>query len=783
MADCGLLDLTCRAGNAATSVFEQIAQAAAQAAVTVIGSAMTWWLHTPSVDPDSAAIHHLQQDLTPVVALILVASILTQCLRMVLTRKKDPALNIGLGLLRYVVTTAVALSLLAVVLKAGDDFAAWLARDAVGQFAERMKGLLTSQLLAANPFLQIVLAGWALLLGAVQWLLGLLREGGILVFAAVLPLAAAGGMNEATKPMLPRIISPLAALVFYKPIAAIIYTIGFELIGTGQDLSTIFTGLVVLVLASVAMPAMMRFFAFTQVQMSSGSGVSGALAAGATGAASLAMLRGAAAWIDDHHRTRHRAPGRHPRQPIPRQPGPRRPGPRRPCSGWTTRRRSRGRPAGPGPEPHPTTDTRRCRRRSTRRHRIRRRRSTHRRRRVGARGTSAATGAAAGPAGAAAAAAGAAMAAGRGATNTVHRRQLMTTVADRSATPRTYGNWYKARGFGIGQLGAGQTITLFFALLVPIAIAYVSGRAALVAGGAALVVIAATVIRIDGQSLADVGLRRVRFTRARAAGWTELSGGILADHPRGHDLPGPMAPLVALSAEDGRGGKQGLLWDRHTGRLTAILRVSPVGLDLADPAQADAWVAGWAALLANLGFLPLVRHIAVTVDTCPAGGTTLRDYVTARIDPAAPAPARAVLDELLAATPTISADVDTRVAVTFDPARATPKPADLLAAVAEVIRWLPGIEASLTGCGVALQGRASVGWLTGRLRLAYDPAGRADVTRLADRATTPIRSWCCGARPGRSARGKAGNTGATTPASPWRGRWSKRPAKRSSPGC
>ena len=76
----------------------------------------------------------------------------------------------------------------------------------------------------------------------------------------------------------------------------------------------------------------------------------------------------------------------------------------------------------------------------------------------------------------------------------------MTAATDRSATPRTYGNWYKARGFGIGQLGAGQTITLFLALLVPIAVAYVSGRAALVAGGAALVVIAATVIRIDGQS-------------------------------------------------------------------------------------------------------------------------------------------------------------------------------------------------------------------------------------------------------------------------------------------
>src|SRR3954465_13771618 len=108
MADCGLPDLTCRAGNAATSVFDQIAQAAAQAAVTVIGSAMTWWLKTPSGKPDSAPGRDLQQYVTPIAGVILVASILTQSMRMILSRKKDPALNIGLGLLRYVVTTSIA---------------------------------------------------------------------------------------------------------------------------------------------------------------------------------------------------------------------------------------------------------------------------------------------------------------------------------------------------------------------------------------------------------------------------------------------------------------------------------------------------------------------------------------------------------------------------------------------------------------------------------------------------------------------------------------------------
>ena len=249
----------------------------------------------------------------------------------------------------------------------------------------------------------------------------------------------------------------------------------------------------------------------------------------------------------------------------------------------------------------------------------------------------------------------------------------MTAATDRSATPRTYGNWYKARGFGIGQLGAGQTITLFLALLVPIAMAYVSGRAALVAGGAALVVIAAHGHPDRRPEFHGRGGARVRFTRARAAGWTELSGGILADHPRGHDLPGPMAPLVALSADDGRGGKQGLLWDRNTGWLTAVIRVSPVGLDLADRGQADAWVAGWAACWPTSGSS---RWCATSRSpwtpprpAAPPCATTSPP----RIDPAAPAPARAVLDELLAATPTISADVDTRVAVTFDPAARHPQ--------------------------------------------------------------------------------------------------------------
>jgi hypothetical protein len=330
----------------------------------------------------------------------------------------------------------------------------------------------------------------------------------------------------------------------------------------------------------------------------------------------------------------------------------------------------------------------------------------------------------------------------------------MTTASESGAWesgPRTYGNWRRARGFGIGSLSPGQTYTLAGAVGVPLVALNVSVQAGLALIPISVLVAAAMLVRIGGQSLVDVVTRRVRFTRARSAGWTELSGGLLTDHPRGQDLPGPMATVVPLDTDDGRGGRQGLLWDRRTGRLTVVFPVSPVGLDLANRDQADAWVASWGGLLADLGYQPMVRHVAVTVDTAPSGGTTLRDYLNRRIDPTAPAAARQVIYELAAATPATSADVDTRVAITFDPARANPRPADLVAAVAEVTRWLPGLEAGLAACGVAVLGRATVDGLIGRLRVAYDPASRGDVAR-ALATPHPSPGYPSAGRGGRSDR-------------------------------
>ena len=89
-----------------------------------------------------------------------------------------------------------------------------------------------------------------------------------------------------------------------------------------------------------------------------------------------------------------------------------------------------------------------------------------------------------------------------------------------------------------------------------------------------------------------------------------------------------------------------------------------------------------------------------------------------------------MLGELVAITPATAADIDARITLTLDPHRAAPRPVDLLAAVTAVARQLPGLETALGGCGIALLGRASTGWVTGRIRAAFDPAARPDIARL-----------------------------------------------------
>jgi hypothetical protein len=295
---------------------------------------------------------------------------------------------------------------------------------------------------------------------------------------------------------------------------------------------------------------------------------------------------------------------------------------------------------------------------------------------------------------------------------------------------RTYGGWRRTRGIGLLGLGQAATFALLATVIVVLVIAAISLRALLYLAPLLLAAGLAALIRPGGTSLALLAAQRLRWQYATRKGQTGYRAEVVQRHAGTLQLPGTLAATELLTAEDGFGGRYGIVRDRHTGYLTATLRVVATSPWLASPADADSWVANWGAWLASLGYLPAVRWITVTIDTAPDPGAALAGQVAASIDPNAPQAARDIMGQLAATAPAAAADVDTRVSVTFDPAAYPGSPRTVTAAIAEVGQSLAGLEAALASCGLTLLGRARAADLAGIVRIAFDPAVRGEVSRL-----------------------------------------------------
>src|SRR6266566_4433389 len=303
-------------------------------------------------------------------------------------------------------------------------------------------------------------------------------------------------------------------------------------------------------------------------------------------------------------------------------------------------------------------------------------------------------------------------------------------MTDGQTPVRTYGGWRRSRSIGLLGLGPAATLVMLGCFAALILVAAFSLQALLYVAPPALLAGAAALIRVGGVSLAQLAVQRLLWWRGARAGHTTYQAEVVLRHTGVLQLPGTLAATELLSAEDGRGGRYGLVRDRHNGYLTATVRVAPVSTWLADPADADRWVANWAAWLASLGYLPPLRWVTVTVDTAPDPGSTLTGQVAAAIDTSAPRAALEILDQLVATAPAAAADVDTRVSLTFDPAAFPAQPRDIADAVTEVGQMMFGLESALAACGVSVLGRARAADIAGIVRTAFDPAVRGEINRL-----------------------------------------------------
>jgi hypothetical protein len=197
------------------------------------------------------------------------------------------------------------------LLEFSDSYSSWVLAAGldgnIDALAERMLAMI-----AVSPGAGLALISSPLVMLAVVFQLVLLmfRNGAVVILTGLLQLAAAGSFTNGTSSWLRKLLSWHLALVFYKPMAATIYAIAFMLIGDqGNALQTWLTGVGMLGLSIIALPAMLRFLNWTVGGIQSGGGSLGMLAAaGAAGIHGAASLRGVTDQARDMER-RYTSPG------------------------------------------------------------------------------------------------------------------------------------------------------------------------------------------------------------------------------------------------------------------------------------------------------------------------------------------------------------------------------------------------------------------------------------------------------------------------------------------
>ena len=308
---CGTLDLVCKAQESAagaiaagaSSALQEMADAVAEALGKALTSLGTVWVNvgTPNLT-GSEAVSFIQDSLWFYMAGFAVLAVIIGGARMAWERRAEPGRELLKGLLTLTVVSGAGLTGIGLAVTAADGFAEWiLDRSTAGtDFGANIITLLAldNQVgTGLGPLLVILLGLCAIFVSFVQIMLMVARAGMLVILAGILPLTASFTSTEAGRAWLRKALSWTFAFILYKPAAAIVYATAFRLTGSnafgddGTGLMDVLVGLVLMVLALFALPALMRFVTPMVSSMAAGGGGGGLGAAAAaavpTGAIAL----------------------------------------------------------------------------------------------------------------------------------------------------------------------------------------------------------------------------------------------------------------------------------------------------------------------------------------------------------------------------------------------------------------------------------------------------------------------------------------------------------------
>ncbi|QGN34002.1 hypothetical protein GJV80_15600 [Microlunatus sp. Gsoil 973] len=212
------------------------------------------------------------------------ASVLIGAIRMIWEQRAHPGRELVRSLLTLIVVAGAGVTIVNMLITAADSFSVWVIDQGMRCGPEDSQCFVNSvkRILKISEgdgtfdgtLLMIIIGLVALLSDLIQIVLMVARSGMLVLLTGVLPIAAAATNTEMGKLWFKRCVSWLVAFLLYKPIASLIYAAAFKLVTnqlrTEDELLSMLTGTMLMLLAVLALPALLRFVAPMASAASSG---------------------------------------------------------------------------------------------------------------------------------------------------------------------------------------------------------------------------------------------------------------------------------------------------------------------------------------------------------------------------------------------------------------------------------------------------------------------------------------------------------------------------------
>ncbi|ADB35980.1 hypothetical protein Kfla_6992 [Kribbella flavida DSM 17836] len=249
-------------------IFDAIKFVVIKAVEAVMKAVGTLWIDidTPDLGGNSA-VAFLQERTLFILIFVATIAMIIGGVRMAIAQRGEAVRDIIKSLLTMVVVSTGGVAFATALIQIADAFSEWIVDEAIGQsnFSTRIGEILVNPLKTEGVGLMLVIVMGILMVitSLVQLALMVIRYGMLILLVGVLPLTAAATNTEAGMMWFKRAVAWLAGFILYKPIAAIIYAAAITLIGTPQGAPdktlAVITGVAMMMLAVVALPAILRF--------------------------------------------------------------------------------------------------------------------------------------------------------------------------------------------------------------------------------------------------------------------------------------------------------------------------------------------------------------------------------------------------------------------------------------------------------------------------------------------------------------------------------------------